>query len=102
LTITKDVPVRSHPLGIPKEFCHIVKVVCVGEMMSLEAQQQRDELAEWFVRQDYDERDVDSVFGYMDVEPCDGGVWLRRKRTMIFGFKDPHKAMMFKLAWSGL
>jgi hypothetical protein len=36
------------------------------------------------------------------VEPCDGGVWLRRKRTMIFGFKDPHKAMMFKLAWSGL
>jgi len=64
--------------------------------MSEEAQEQRDALAEWFLRSDIAEEDMDSVYTRND-DSISG--WGPLYTHMVFGFRDAQKAMLFKLAW---
>jgi hypothetical protein len=66
-----------------------------GPMLSEEAQAQREALAEWFLRFGFEEEDMDSIY----VGDSSPSVWKAQATHMVFGFKDPQKAMMFKLAW---
>lgn len=78
---------------------HHVWVKIPGYMMSEAAQDQRDAMAEWFLRQDIDEYEMDSVFMCRN----DQVNRLRTQAThMVFAFDDVKKATLFKLAWGEL
>lgn len=64
--------------------------------MSEEAQDQRDALGEWFLRQGFEEEDMDSV--YVN-ESNDPSRWKSHATHMVFAFRDSKKATLFKLAW---
>lgn len=90
---------RSFPEELPElkpEFPHRVWVKIDGSIMSEEAQEQRDALAEWFLRSDIVEEDMDSV--YTRIDGSTSG-WGPLYTHMVFGFRDAKKAMLFKLAW---
>lgn len=83
-------------LGINPEAPHHVWVKINGHMMSDEAQDQRDEIAEWCLRTNTEEEDMDSVFDSGEEDPPR---WRAHSRWMVFGFKDPQKAILFKLSF---
>ena len=78
------------------EMPHRIQVPIAGYMMSEEAQDQRDQLAEWFLRQGFEEEDMDSV--YIN-ENEQSAMWKRQATHMVFAFRDSKKATLFKLAW---
>lgn len=86
----------AEELGMNPAFPHLVWVKIAGHMMSEEAQDQRDALGEWFLRSNVDEEDMDSVYIHHS-----GGQakWRAQATHMVFGFRDPQKAILFKLAW---
>lgn len=88
-------PLTPEELGLNPEMPHVVWLKVNGYLMSDEAQEQRDELAEWFLRSGVEEEDMDSVF-------TDGSAianWKVQAKYMVFAFRDPKKASLFKLAW---
>lgn len=64
--------------------------------MSDEAQDQRDQLCEWFLRQGFEEEDMDSVYVNKTNETT---TWRHTATHMVFAFRDAKKATLFKLAW---
>jgi hypothetical protein len=86
----------AEELGLNPEFPYIVWVEIDGYMMSEKAQDQRDAMAEWFLRSDFEEDDMDSVYTSKDAAR---NYWKSTATHMVFGFKDPQKAVQFKLAW---
>ena len=82
-------------LDISPDFPHRVAVKINGFIMDEEAQEQRDAMAEWFLRSEVKEEDMDSAF--FNVEP--NKRWGMGYTHMAFGFRDPQKAILFKLAW---
>jgi hypothetical protein len=86
----------AEDLGLNPENPHLVWVKIDGYMMSEEAQNQRDSLAEWFLRQGIDEGDMDSVYTNDQASPIK---WKNHSTHMVFAFRDPLKATLFKLAW---
>lgn len=86
----------AEDLGLHPEFHNLVWVKLEGRILSDEAQDQRDQLAEWFLRSDVGEEDMDSV--YVDAD-CGLSTWKAHATHMVFGFRDPNKAILFKLAW---
>ena len=83
-------------LQLNPDMPHHVVVAIDGYMMSEEAQDQRDALAEWFLRSGVEEEDMDSV--YTNLETTETR-WKRQATHMVFAFKDAQKATLFKLAW---
>lgn len=81
--------------GLSPEYPHRIRVKIAGYLMSEEAQDQRDALAEWFLRSNFEEEDMDSVYA----NETEDSKWKVDAKYMIFAFKDPSKAMQFKLAW---
>lgn len=82
-------------LGLDPNYSHRIWVKIAGYMMSEEAQDQRDALAEWFLRSNFEEDDMDSVYVNKDTTAA----WKVDAKYMVFAFKDPSKAIQFKLAW---
>lgn len=83
-------------LGLNPAFPHLVWVEIAGHMMSEPAQDQRDALCEWFLRAGVEETDMDSVYtNKLGTQEF----WKASATHMVFAFKDPQKAMQFKLAW---
>lgn len=78
------------------EMPHHVWVKLPGYMMSEEAQDQRDQLAEWFLRQGFEEEDMDSIY---TTENNSTPQWKSNATHMVFAFRDAKKATLFKLAW---
>lgn len=85
----------AEELGLNPEFPHLVWVKIAGHMMSEEAQDQRDALGEWFLRSNVEEEDMDSAY----VHDRGKTRWRAEATHMVFGFRDPQKAILFKLAW---
>ena len=83
-------------LDLNPSFEHLVWVKVAGHLMSESAQDQRDQLAEWFLRSNIKEEDMDSVYTSIDGSKAS---WKAQTTHMVFAFKDPHKAALFKLAW---
>jgi hypothetical protein len=83
-------------LNLNPEFKHVVWVKMDGHIMSESAQEQRDQLAMWFLRSNIEESDIESVYATINENKPS---WRIPATHMIFAFKDPQKAALFKLAW---
>ena len=88
--------ISAEDLGLNPDFPHLVWVKIAGHMMSEAAQDQRDALAEWFLRSSVEEEDMDSVYTH---EEGIKSSWRAQATHMVFAFRDPQKAILFKLAW---